>query len=275
MSDDSKRPFDPEGGKFAENIRNLTGDDSELRESLQRAGWIEHLPAFSDENDVIIVGHRRLKIAAELKIKPVIRKLTFGKGDAGDTKRLQLAIASNTGGKGLTQGDRKRITEYLYIKQNWTMQAIADAMNVSKMTISNDLSDCKEPLQSKHDKTASNPKGAGRPKGRKGRPYKSEQSKTGAAASLFLDQGWTRERVVTQTGLGEHEVQLAIERERGRRDPQIDRNELSQTAQQKLDAAIRQHQAKLDASFRVKVEDEIRRRIDEIVLPHWKQKIEQ
>jgi transcriptional antiterminator len=41
------------------------------------------------------------------------------------------------------------------------MERIAEALNVSKMTISNDLVNCKAPLQSKPAKTASNPKGAG------------------------------------------------------------------------------------------------------------------
>jgi hypothetical protein len=42
--------------------------------------------------------------------------------------------------------------------REWTMQRIADALNVSKMTISNDLTGCKTTLQ------PSRPKG-GRPKG--------------------------------------------------------------------------------------------------------------
>jgi IS30 family transposase len=46
------------------------------------------------------------------------------------------------------------------------MQKIADALNVSKATISGDLGNCSTPEQLKHAKTASNRKGAGRRKGK-------------------------------------------------------------------------------------------------------------
>src|SRR6516225_9553444 len=113
----SKGLFDPDGGAFAENIRKLTGDDSALRESMKHLGWLEQLPAWADENGVVIIGHRRMKIAKELGINPVIQKYKFGNGDEADAKRLQLAIASNTGGKELTPKDRQRIAEYLYTKE--------------------------------------------------------------------------------------------------------------------------------------------------------------
>src|SRR5262245_20610131 len=50
---------------------------------------------------------------------------------------------------------------------------------------------------------------------------------------------------------------------------------LAMSAQEKLAAAIRQHQRQLDLEFEQRVRDEVKRRIDEIVLPHWKQKIDQ
>jgi hypothetical protein len=37
--------------------------------------------------------------------------------------------------------DRKRISEHLYGKREWTMERIAEALNVSKKTISLDLSE--------------------------------------------------------------------------------------------------------------------------------------
>jgi hypothetical protein len=275
MTDELKNPFDPNGGKFAKNIRSIIGDDDELRESMKRAGWIEHLPAFSDENDVVIVGHRRLKIAEELGIKPVVHKLKFGKGDDADTKRLQLAIASNTGGKGLTRSDRKRIAEHLYSKQEWTMQAIAEALNVSQNTISLDLRDLSTVDKSKHAKTATNPKGSGRSKGskRKERPHKSSPETQSTAAALFLDNGLSREQVKVETGLGDHEIQLAIERERGRREavPEITPDMLSMTAQQKFDAAMRQHKAKLDVEFWKKVQEGVQKFLLETTLPKHRQ----
>jgi hypothetical protein len=173
------------------------------------------------------------------------------------------------------KAQRKPIAERLY-KQGFTMEAIATQLGVAQRTISRDLESLD--IMSK----PSRPKG-GRPKGstksRSG-PKPERRTTTPAieatAASLVLDHGKTYEQVKDQLGLESvNTVKTSVAREEGRRDPQIDRGELSQTAQQKFDAAIRQHQAKLDASFRIKIEDEIRRRIDEIVLPHWKQKIEQ
>jgi hypothetical protein len=137
--------FDSKTGAFAVNIRDIGGDDSELRESLTQFGWIEEYPALVDENGVVLVGHRRLKIAEEEKIEPVIKKLALGNGDAADAERLKLAIVSNIGSKPMTKEDRKRIAEHLYGAREWTMERIAEAFNVSKATISGDLRDCSTP----------------------------------------------------------------------------------------------------------------------------------
>jgi hypothetical protein len=51
------------------------------------------------------------------------------------------------------------------------------------------------------------------------------------------------------------------------------RSFLSMSAQQKFDAAIRQYQRQLAMQFEKLVLDEVKRRIDEIILPHWKEKI--
>jgi hypothetical protein len=157
-------PFDPSDGQFVRNIRDTTGiDDAELRTSMEQAGWIEHFPAFADENDVVIVGHRRMKIAAELGIEPVIHKLVFGEGEEADAKRLRLATASNIGGQGMSQNDRRRIAEYLYTKQSWTMARIAGALNVGITTVHRDLegfSSVEKPPRPKGGR----PKGSGKPR---------------------------------------------------------------------------------------------------------------
>jgi hypothetical protein len=101
--------FDPKTGAFALNIRDIGGDDSELRESLKQFGWLDDFPALADENGVVLVGHRRMKIAEEEKIEPVIKTLGIGNGDAADAKRVKLAIVSNIGAKPMTSEDRKRI----------------------------------------------------------------------------------------------------------------------------------------------------------------------
>ena len=156
-------PFNPETGAFADNIR-LAGEDdlTELRNSMKQFGFIDHFPVLMDENDVVLVGHRRLKVAKELGIEPVIKKLDIGQGDAADAERLKLAIASNIGFKPMTKNDRKRIAKYLYGDREWTMERIAEALNVSTKTVSFDLKEVFTQGKNPH-----RPKG-GRPKGSKG-----------------------------------------------------------------------------------------------------------
>ena len=108
MTDSLNDPFNPDGGEFAKNIRAITGlDDTELRESLKRFGWHKEFPAIADENDVVLVGHRRIRLAKQLDIEPVIKKVTLGKGDEADAERLKLALISNIGGQPMKPDDRK------------------------------------------------------------------------------------------------------------------------------------------------------------------------
>jgi hypothetical protein len=177
---------------------------------------------------------------------------------------------------------RQPLARKLY-EQGFTMEQIATQFGVTHKTISKDLENCTQGTNQKRVKTATNPKGAGRPKGStkpRGGP-KPERRKTApgveqTAASLVLDQGKTYEQVRDELGLKSVQtVKTAVAREEGRREPEVNRDELSMTAQQKFDAAIRQHKAKLDASYHKAVDERVRQRIDEIVLPHWKQKIDQ
>jgi ParB-like chromosome segregation protein Spo0J len=139
-------PFDPMSGKYSEHVgiksRRLdTRHESlaELRESMRLFGWIEELPAIKDERGVVIVGHRRLAVAAELDIPPVVRTIKVGQGDEADARRLKLALASNLGAKPFTPEERRDFAEYLYGEKDWTMQQIADALNVAQSTVSEDL----------------------------------------------------------------------------------------------------------------------------------------
>ena len=102
-------PFNPQTGAFSDNIRAALRDRAdaaydELRESMATFGWVPELPALADERDVVLVGNRRMAIAMELGIDPVITHLVVGKGDAADARRFQIAIASNTGSKRLSPG---------------------------------------------------------------------------------------------------------------------------------------------------------------------------
>ena len=63
----------------------------------------------------------------------------------------------------LTAGDRKRLAQYLYGKDEWTLARIAEALGVSQRQVSRDLVNLDVASKLKPAKTASNPKGAGRP----------------------------------------------------------------------------------------------------------------
>lgn len=91
------------------------------------------------------------------------------------------------------------------------------------------------------------------------------------------DAGVPSPKIAAEVGLNARVVHRLVQdehiRREGQEEPEIDRALLSMSAAQKLDAAIRQHQHKLDLSFEQRVRDEVKRRIDEIVLPHWKAQI--
>lgn len=174
---------------------------------------------------------------------------------------------------------RKTIAETLY-KQNQTMEQIATQLGVSQQQISKDL------VGLQPSSKPPRPKG-GRPKGSKravspGRG-RAGQSQIGrpvelAIAKAVLDDGKSLAEAADEAGLkSDMVVRFAVAREQGRREaePQITADMLSMTAQEKLDAAIRHHQRKLDSAFEDRVREESRKRYEELGLPFWKQKIEQ
>ena len=65
---------------------------------------------------------------------------------------------------------------------------------------------------------------------------------------------------------------MAVAREEGRRDAgsHVDPATLSLTAQQKLDAAIKQAKRALDLEFEQRIQDELRHRLEATILPHYK-----
>jgi ParB-like chromosome segregation protein Spo0J len=208
-------PFNPMSGRFAENVRRQTGKDGmdELRESMRSFGWLEELPAIKDERGVVLVGHRRLAVAAELGIQPVVRTVRLGDGDEGDAKRFALAVASNLGAKAFTPEERKDIAEYLYGEREWTEQRIAEALRVSQRTISRDL----EGLDTMSKPPR--PKG-GRPKGSTGRPRKLTPEQQQTIVKLH-DEGKSWKPILDQVGaefgVSQHAVQAAIRDEDVRR----------------------------------------------------------
>jgi hypothetical protein len=165
--------------------------------------------------------------------------------------------------------NRKQRAEQLY-RQGFPMDAIAALLGVSHQTIGRDL----EGL-SIVDKPP-RPKG-GRPKGSKTR-RKNESADAIAAAKQIVDGEKTYKQAEHDSGLSNTVLRSAVAREEKERqiaaDPPIARSELSMTAQQKLDAAKRQQEHALNLQFETRVRDEAKRRIDEIILPHWKEKLD-
>lgn len=132
--------FGPETGLWRDNVRSaMPADSKDLALSMEAHGWIPHLPAIADENGVVIIGHRRLQVAAELGITPVMRTIAFGEGPAADAARAALAIASNIGSKPFTPEDRKKIAADLYLSGKFTQTEIGKLLKVSAKTVSYDL----------------------------------------------------------------------------------------------------------------------------------------
>ena len=265
-------------------------DDDELRASMQKSGWLELFPGYADENNCLIVGHRRMKIAQELGIKPVVKTITFGDGSDGAAKRLEAAIASNIGTATLTQRDRKRIAELAY-QHGYTQKQIGDLLGVSQRQISTDIGDLEVTSKSPRAKTVTNPKGAGRRKRDKkdvNVALKPKQSKPQLPPPIKAVDAKNRVagvdiKVDPVTWQAFNEI---VQQEHKSATSKIGelvtsyvdggevRAELPKTSQEKVDVAIRQHQRKLDAAFESRVAEGVRKRIDEIVLPHWKQKLD-
>ena len=118
----------------------------------------------------------------------------------------------------------------------------------------------------------------GKPKGSAPRSQRApkaveREEKVGA----LKDAGLTVKEISRAVGLGERAVNQALEHVDIKREavPDIDPAELSMSAQKKLAIAIRQHQTRLAASFQKSVNDEVRHRVDDIILPDWKRKIEE
>ena len=131
--------FNRETGAWRDGSRAYSAEGStDLHVSLQTFGWQAHLPAIMDENDVVLVGHKRLAIAEKLGIKPVIETFSFGEGVAADAERAALVLASNIGGEKISPDDRKKIAADLWLA-NWSMPKIAHLLKVSAMTVSRDL----------------------------------------------------------------------------------------------------------------------------------------
>jgi ParB-like chromosome segregation protein Spo0J len=203
-------PFNPMSGRFSENVRRDTGKDgmAELRESMRSFGWVPELPAVKDERGVVLAGHRRLKVAAELGIDPVVTTVRLGDGDAADARRFAIAIASNLGAKPFTPQERQHLAEYLYGEREWTMARIAEALKVSVSQVSRDVGEVSRD---------------GKPKARGGRPRNLTPDQEQQVVEGYFEQGKSIEQVAKEV-IGPKanktpaSVLKVVDQERGRRE---------------------------------------------------------
>jgi uncharacterized protein YerC len=174
------------------------------------------------------------------------------------------------------KAQRKSIAERLY-KQKFTMEAIATQLGVNHATISRDLKEFVQPAQTQDRKSTRGRTNEGRPKGSRLLPERRKNTSVPAekAAAEILDEGKRYGEAEADTGLSNIVLRAAVAREEGRREPKVERADLSLTAQAKFDAAIHAYQRKLDKTFHEKVLAEVRKRIDGLILPHWKKQIDQ
>jgi transposase-like protein len=116
---------------------------------------------------------------------------------------------------------------------------------------------------------AANPKPKG--SGKKPRQAPKRHEKADAVAAL-VEQGKSIAEIAAETGVPARQARHIAEEEAIRREAeaQIDPATLSLSAQQKLGAAIRQHQRKLDHEFEARVLAGIQERLEATVLPHYK-----
>ncbi len=135
-------------------------------------------------------------------------------------------------------------------ERGFTEAAIAAMFGVTQGTISNDLGDLLKVNNSKRAKSKTNPKGAGRLKGRRKDTDKQEKAIIAAEAKKN-GQYKSNQEAARAHGVGETLVREAGEK------LGIQDWLLSATAQQKLDAAIRAHQRKLDVAFERAVHDRV------------------
>jgi hypothetical protein len=253
---------------FPDNIRDIAPlDDTELRKSMQTFGWVEQFPAIKDQNGIVLVGHRRLKIAAELGIPPVIVVVDCG----NDPERWRIAIASNIGSEKLSAHDRKCIAKQLYDTGEWTLEGISKATGVVVSTISKDLSGF-IPSEKTSRPKGGRPKGSGKPKNK----LQEANAPRNEEIVKLYNAGQTSTEIGEQYGITNRVVSQIVERadcfERGReqgRQEAYTREDLSPTAQQKFDAAVKRIRAELEAEITARIRREFDEAFEATTVPYY------
>jgi hypothetical protein len=194
-------PWNPQAPTYYGGLRgDIPEDDAELRQSMMAFGWIPELPALLDQNGALLVGSRRMKIAEELCITPVIKivHIDDDSGDEGDKRRFRIAVASNVGTKTLSKNDKYRLTTYLYNDRHWSLDSIGAALRSSVVRTAE--------LVRRRDV-----------KRRDSHVMKHETPELDVEVRSLLSEGkaTSRTKLGAKHGVGEKVVQLAVERARG------------------------------------------------------------
>jgi transposase len=162
------------------------------------------------------------------------------------------------------KSQRKPIADRLY-KQGLTQEQIATQLGVSQQQISKDL-DGLQPSSKPPRPKGGRPKGSGK----KTKPEdKREHDQRNERIAALYDQGIPVKDIAAEVGLVDRHVHRIIERVHREAAPPVDPSTLSMSAQEKLNAALRQHIRQLDLEFEGRVRAECEKRIEETILPHY------
>jgi len=94
-------------------------------------------------------------------------------------------------------------------------------------------------------------------------------AKREAIARAHLDDRKPKEQVASEFDISVQIVKTSVERELGRREPPIELKTLPPDDQKRVATALDAEKRRLQASFEQAVLDEVKRRIDKTVLPHY------
>jgi len=181
------------------------------------------------------------------------------------------------------KAQRKPIAEQLY-RQGFTMEQIATQLGVSTKQISRDLVGFDIGSKPERPK-GGRPKGSGKA-GRRGQSTpKTDQAREIIRPLLEANTPVSPHKLQKEHGISHVTFDMAITAETGWKEgrdqgllealgnPKVYKEVLSLTAQQTLDAAIRQHKRKLDLEFGVRMREELKRHLDAVALPAYAKEI--
>lgn len=161
------------------------------------------------------------------------------------------------------------------------MEQIAHVLGVHHSTIVRDL-EFVQTHKLKPSKTASNPKGAGRPKGSGGTKRQSVQLDKARALvrdNVVADKPINARKMEAEHGISHVTIETAVAAERARKEAiedktALDLSHLNKTSQQKVDAAIRAHKAKLNEENQLHLRERDKKFFADVWLPEHQKLID-